>query len=84
VKRITRRERALGLYKDSDLPWKFRDNALFVAYAPADQPRFAACVVVQHGGEGASAAAPVVHDLLIEVQKRAVAAADPSHPTWTG
>jgi len=42
-----------------EIPYRFRDHALFVAYAPADDPRIAVAVVVEHGGHGGSAAAPV-------------------------
>ncbi|PLX81828.1 MAG: penicillin-binding protein 2 [Desulfuromonas sp.] len=40
-------------------PYRFRDHALFVAYAPAEDPKIAVAVVVEHGGHGGSAAAPV-------------------------
>jgi penicillin-binding protein 2 len=36
-------------YNDAKLPWKYRPNALFVGYAPLDQPRFAIAVVIEHG-----------------------------------
>lgn len=69
VKRITKRERALGI-KNEDLEWKYRHHALFVGYAPYNNPRYACSVVVEHGGGGSSAAAPVARDLLLETQKR--------------
>jgi len=40
-------------------PYRFRDHALFVAYAPADDPKIAVAVVVEHGRHGSSAAAPI-------------------------
>jgi penicillin-binding protein 2 len=46
------------------LPWKLRDHALFVAYAPTDNPRYAISVVVEHGVSGSSTAAPIARDLL--------------------
>lgn len=46
------------------LPWKLRDHALFVAFAPADKPRYAVSVIVEHGGSGSSVAAPIARDLL--------------------
>lgn len=70
VKRITMREREIGMKKMEDLPWKDRDHALFVAYAPESEPRYACCVVIEHGSHGGSAAGPVARDILIEVQKR--------------
>ncbi len=44
--------------------WKSRDHALFVCYAPTDAPRYAMAVVVEHGGFGASAAAPIAKDVM--------------------
>jgi penicillin-binding protein 2 len=44
--------------------WKGRDHALFVCYAPADTPRYAMAVVVEHGTFGARAAAPIAKDVM--------------------
>ncbi len=44
---------------DEVIPYQYRDHALFVSYAPADNPQIAVAVVVEHGGHGSSAAAPV-------------------------
>ncbi len=44
---------------DEVIPYQYRDHALFVSYAPADKPQIAVAVVVEHGGHGSSAAAPV-------------------------
>ena len=52
------------------LPWKMRDHGLFIGFAPVSAPRFACAVVVEHGGSGVGAAAPVARDVLTEVQKR--------------
>jgi penicillin-binding protein 2 len=41
-----------------------RDHALFVAFAPADKPRYAMGCIIEHGGFGASAAAPIVRDSM--------------------
>ena len=49
---------------------KFQHHALFVGYAPLHKPKYAAVAVVEHGGSGSKAAAPIVRDLLVEVQKR--------------
>ena len=46
------------------MPWKFRDHALFVAFAPADAPRYAISVIVEHGSHGGTAAAPIARDVL--------------------
>jgi penicillin-binding protein 2 len=46
------------------LPLNLRHQALFVAYAPADNPRIAVAVVVEHGGFGASTAAPIARAIM--------------------
>ncbi|MDE2341747.1 MAG: penicillin-binding protein 2, partial [Alphaproteobacteria bacterium] len=46
------------------LPWKFRDHSLFIAFAPAVQPRYAGACIVEHGGQGAHAAAPIMKDVM--------------------
>ncbi|MGH7191882.1 MAG: penicillin-binding transpeptidase domain-containing protein, partial [Acetobacteraceae bacterium] len=55
---------AASNFNTANLPWRFRPNALFIAYAPAGQPRFAISVVVEHGHEGAEAAAPIAKDVM--------------------
>jgi len=64
VKRITLAQREKGITKNIDRPWAERDHALFVAYAPIKNPRYAIAVVVEHGGSGSSTAAPVARDIL--------------------
>ena len=64
VKRITKEQREAGIIDNIDRPWKERDHALFVAYAPRKNPRYAAVVVVEHGGSGSSMAAPIARDIL--------------------
>lgn len=51
-------------YNDANMPWAMRPNALFIAFAPVDAPRYAASVVVEHGLWGAESAAPIAHDLM--------------------
>lgn len=46
-----------------DVAWKYRDHGLFVCFAPYDNPRYAAAVVIQHGG-GSGAAYPVARDVM--------------------
>lgn len=70
VRRITAAERARGIVKNEDLPWHRRDHALFVAFAPLDEPRFACSVIVEHGGGGSRVAAPIAKEILLETQKR--------------
>jgi penicillin-binding protein 2 len=50
--------------------WEGETHALFIAYAPVDEPRYAAACVVEHGGGGSRAAAPVVRDVMTEVLLR--------------
>jgi penicillin-binding protein 2 len=64
VRRITAAERRRGVISNERLPWRFRDHALFVAFAPADQPRYAASIIVEHGGSGSKAAAPIARDVM--------------------
>jgi penicillin-binding protein 2 len=64
VRRITRKERQTGVLKNNELPWRDRDHALFVAFAPYDKPQYAVAVVVEHGGGGSSVAAPIARDIL--------------------
>jgi penicillin-binding protein 2 len=70
VRRISMAERAAGVFKNEQLPWRRRDHALFVGYAPVHSPRYACAVVVEHGGGGSSTAAPIVRDILSETQRR--------------
>jgi len=65
VRQITASERAAGVFRNEDLPWERRDHALFVAFAPHDNPRYAVSVVVEHGGSGSAAAAPVARDIML-------------------
>ena len=44
-------------------PWKYRDHGLFICFAPFDNPRYAAAVVIEHGG-GSGAAYPVARDVI--------------------
>jgi penicillin-binding protein 2 len=65
VRVITAAERAAGVTKNEQLPWRRRDHALFVAYAPYDKPRYAIAQVVEHGGGGSAVAAPIARDILL-------------------
>ena len=66
VRNITAAERARGVTKNEDLPWERRDHALFVNFAPYDNPRIAVAVVVEHGGGGSKAAAPIARDITLQ------------------
>ena len=64
VRGISAAERASGVIKNKDLPWKYRDHSLFVGYAPYQAPRFAAACIVEHGKSGAGRAATIVRAML--------------------
>ena len=66
VRNISVAERAAGVTKNEQLPWERRDHALFVCYAPYDAPRIAVALVVEHGGGGSTAAAPIARDILLQ------------------
>ncbi|WP_420860488.1 penicillin-binding protein 2 [Algirhabdus cladophorae] len=66
VRRITAAERARGVTRNEDLPWERRDHALFVNFAPFDNPKYAVAVVVEHGGGGSTAAAPIARDITLQ------------------
>jgi len=70
VRRISKAERQTKVRKNEEKPWIERDHAWFVCYAPADAPRYACAVLIEHGGSGAGAAAPVARDVMIETLKR--------------
>jgi penicillin-binding protein 2 len=65
VFRITQAERDSGIRRQEDLPWNRRNHALFVNFAPLDNPKVAVAVIVEHGGGGSTAAAPIGRDILL-------------------
>jgi penicillin-binding protein 2 len=65
VRNISSSERDDGVVANADLPWEKRDHALFVGYAPAENPRYAVAVVVEHGGGGSAVAAPIARDAIL-------------------
>ena len=70
VRRISLSERQAGVKKNEELPWRYRDHGLFVAFAPVARPRYACAVIVEHGGSGSKSAAPIARDILAETQRR--------------
>ena len=63
VKRISKRERELDL-KTSEIPYKDRDHALYVAFGPYKNPDYALSIIVEHGGSGSTTAAPMATKLF--------------------
>jgi penicillin-binding protein 2 len=64
VRRITMAERHRGVISNDQLPWKYRDHALYVGFAPYNNPLFAVATVVAHGSSGSKTAAPKARDAL--------------------
>lgn len=64
VRRISKEERRRGVRRNESLPWKQRDHALFVAFAPTEAPRYAVSVIIEHGIAGGKYAAPIARDVL--------------------
>ena len=63
VKRITEKDRLLDL-NTSEIPYKDRDHALYIAFGPYKKPRYALSIVIEHGGSGSSTAAPIAKKLF--------------------
>ena len=80
VRNISTSERDSGVVSNDRLPWRLRDHALFVGYAPVENPRYAVSVVVEHGGGGSTAAAPIGRDALLRALFGAVPPLD-AYPT---
>ena len=70
VRRISMAERARGIIPNEERPWRDRDHALFVGYAPVKLPRYTCAVIVEHGGGGSKTAAPLARDILKECLER--------------
>jgi len=78
-------------YKEEEVRKKLRDHALFIAFAPAEQPKLAISVLVENGGSGSRAAAPVArkvldhylqHDPGDGVDKPLLVTFSPHRPAW--
>ena len=69
IRTITPEERELKL-KQKDLPYERRDHALFTAFAPYKNPRYAISIVIEHGGAGSSGAAPIAKKVIKKVLER--------------
>ena len=69
IKRFTELQRELEI-KQKDIEYKDRDHALFVAFAPYSDPKYAISVVVEHGGTGSGTAAPIAKKVIKKVLER--------------
>lgn len=80
VKRISMKEREEGMRGQDELPWEDRNHALFVSFGPTDNPRYALSVVIEHGGGGATTAAPIARAIMEAVLKLDPASKPPKKP----
>ena len=64
VVRIKEEEREDDFYKSKEIEDKFKDHSVFVGYAPLDNPKYIASVIIENGGSGSSVAAPIAHKAL--------------------
>jgi len=78
--------RIAGSQRGQSGEWKYRDHGLFVCFAPVDQPRYGAAVVIEHGMGGARAAAPIAKDVLTFLYDReqAMASLEALEAGWGG
>lgn len=84
VRRISQAERDTGVIKNDDLEWLRRDHALFISFAPVKEPRYSCAVVIEHGGSGSGAAAPVARDIMQELERREIQMAGGEGPAERG
>ncbi len=69
VRRITVAERESDDFRKKEIEWNKRDHALFVGYMPHDKPKYSISVVIEHGGSGASTAAPIAKQIFQFINK---------------
>ncbi|QIG80381.1 penicillin-binding protein 2 [Stakelama tenebrarum] len=88
VRRITAAERRTGVLKDAQLPFKLRDHSLYVCFAPADKPKYAASVVLEHHGHinPMTDAKVIARDVMTYFfdRRKAVRTLLDLEPTWGG
>ena len=64
VVRIKEEDREDDLYKTKEIEERFKDHSVFVGYAPIDEPKYIASVIIENGGSGSAVAAPIAHKVL--------------------
>ncbi len=72
VTKITLSERESEDFRKKEIAWKNRDHALFVGYMPSEKPKYAISVIIEHGGSGASTAAPIANQIFNYVNKNKI------------
>ena len=70
VRRISAEEHLAGVRKNDTLPWNLRDHALFIAYAPVEQPRYALSIIIEHGATVSHPHVQMARDILLYAQQR--------------
>lgn len=80
VRRVSREQRERG-FRVENMPREWRPHALFVAFAPYENPQYAISVVVEHGTAGGAAAAPLAREVMVEVLNRFRNGSAPAVPT---
>ena len=70
VRRISKEEHLAGVKKNDELPWNLRDHAHFIAYAPADKPRYALSILLEHGAVTSHPHVQMARDILLFTQQR--------------
>jgi penicillin-binding protein 2 len=80
VRVISKEEHLTGVRKNESLPWKLRDHALYIAFAPLVKPRYACVVVIEHGAVVSHPQVQVARDALIFAQKRDILGLAPHYP----
>lgn len=81
VRVITREERAHGVAKNESLPWKLRDHALYIAFAPVENPRYACAIIVEHGAVAAHPQVQMTRDILLFAQQRDIVHRTTAYPS---
>ncbi len=69
VTKISLSERESEDFRKKEIEWKNRDHALFVGYMPSKNPEYAISVIIEHGGSGASTAAPIAKQIFNFINK---------------
>jgi penicillin-binding protein 2 len=80
VRVISAEERATGIRSNESLPWKLRDHGIFIGFAPADKPRYACAILIEHGGLNSHPQVALARDALLMAQKRDILGRSPSYP----
>jgi len=69
VTKISLSERESEDFRTKEIEWKKRDHALFVGYMPSIKPKYSISVIIEHGGSGASTAAPIAKQIFNYIHK---------------